>query len=345
MTRQDQRASDGSQAIQAGGNVTVGMTGADVAQIIEALSRDARIGDGLAVAEAHRRIDELRLEMLSRFANAGAANKEAFADPDFQYAIRSAQIGFARSGEEDLKRTLIDMLALRSKANPRSRMALTLNRAIQAASEIPDEELSSLAALFIVTSVRINEELPLTELIADIEGLLEPFIYDVAISESSYFYLESVGCVTISSSGHHSLPDILEESYGNIFSDAIEIPDGRLSPKQIERNFIPLPGGREGLFRFRENSLSAFTARLKGSEFSSAQATFVRGLRASTRWNKDKIRSYVRSTSPVLSRMDDVMETTNAKSCVVTAVGQTVAHTVVANRCEGFDVPLETWIK
>src|SRR6267378_6942313 len=142
MMRQDQSVDAGGAAIQAGRDVVVhsGITAEQMTQIMVAVGKQLAIFTDEARKITDERINAFQRSVLARFAKPGQANPDAFKDPDFQYVLADAQEAVARSGDEAVRETLVDIVARRSMEKDRNRLALTLNHAAKVAADLTENE-------------------------------------------------------------------------------------------------------------------------------------------------------------------------------------------------------------
>jgi polyhydroxyalkanoate synthesis regulator protein len=138
MSRQDQnqRVAEGGEAYQAGRDVVIhnGMSTEQMTEIMVSMARQFSIFQADAMRTVDERLGSFREEVLKTFAEPNRANPEAFRDPDFQYLLNEAQEAYARSGDDVVRDTLVDIIARRSLETGRTRMAMALN---DAATRLP----------------------------------------------------------------------------------------------------------------------------------------------------------------------------------------------------------------
>jgi hypothetical protein len=146
MTRQDQSVDAGGVAMQAGRDVVVhqGISAEQMTEIMVAMGKQVAVFADEARRIADERIAVFRHSILKRFAEPNRADPEAFKEPDFQYLLADAQEAVARSGDEAVRETLVDIVARRSLEKNRSRLALTLNDAATRAANLTQNEFAAL---------------------------------------------------------------------------------------------------------------------------------------------------------------------------------------------------------
>lgn len=71
-------------------------------------------------------------------------------NPDFQYALFSAQREYARVGDEDLGELLVQLLVDRSKIEDRTLIQIVLNQSLAVAPMLTPEQLDALTLIFLI---------------------------------------------------------------------------------------------------------------------------------------------------------------------------------------------------
>ena len=134
---------------------------------------------------------------MKTFAQPGRGNPEAFRDPDFQYMLNDAQTAYARSGDEVVKDTLVDIIARRSLETERSRLAVTLNDAATKVPLLTTNEFAELSLVYVLRHTQnhaVNNFLKLCEYI---RSTVMPFVKDISREDASYWHLEAQSCAAI----------------------------------------------------------------------------------------------------------------------------------------------------
>lgn len=245
MNKQDQRVGDGGEAYQAGRDVTIhrGMSPDQMTEIMMCMARQLAFYQVEAQQTVEYRLTSFREEMLKTFAQPGRGNPEAFRDPDFQYLLNDAQTAYARSGDEAVRDTLVDIIARRSLETERSRIALTLNYAATKAPLLTTNEFAELSLVYIVRYTQngnVNNFIRFCDYIRD---SIIPFIRDISRENASYWHLEAQSCATIDIT-ELMLSNIWKQVYGGILGrgfnrDQLEshLPDGQKNA--LDKFIIP----------------------------------------------------------------------------------------------------------
>ena len=219
-----------------------GVSPDDMKTIMEALASQQVAYTAIAREIVDARLADMEDRILRRFAEDESTRREAFQEPDFQYLLTRAQHAQARSGDPEIAETLVEMIAQRSKETTRSRLALSLNQAVERASTLTTNEFAELSLIFIFRYTVRNGLKNLPEFHGYLNSIFDPFIDDVSLEDSSYAYLEAQGCATRSIAGT-GLDEILKANYPGFLSNGFErdqVSDV-LSDDQISNRAILLP--------------------------------------------------------------------------------------------------------
>jgi hypothetical protein len=157
-SQQQQTGGDSATNVQAGRDVHIhGLTLADARAVaIDVFKANALELQGIAQITALARADEITREFLEKLYASNPALGNHLADPDVQNVLFQAQKEYARSGEEDLKRALIDLLAARATETTRDLRTIALNEAIVSAPKLTEIQRRALAWVFFLKHTRIS---------------------------------------------------------------------------------------------------------------------------------------------------------------------------------------------
>lgn len=215
--KQQQEVSEGGKALQAGGNIVIhnGMSADQMAEIIVSLTQQISTLTDQARVEQEKRFVELKDALLIEFAKPDTkAKAEALSDPDFQYVVRDAHEAFARRGDIDLKVELVNLISERSVHEASTRVAQTLNSAIELAGKLSREEYAALVMLFTMQNVVVNGA-QIDVILGTTDGLYAPFVDHLPSNGFSIQYLQSLGCVNINQIVTNPLAGILVRKYAH----------------------------------------------------------------------------------------------------------------------------------
>lgn len=216
--RQDQRAAEGSIAVQSGGDTTInqGVTPEEIKAIVEGLVDQLPRMAAVATAVIEERLKSFKDEIISRFEQDASTKREAFEDPDFIEVVADAQRGYVRTGKADAHKTLVDLIAERSRQRSGERIAYVLNEAVSVTHKLTSSELSELALVFCIKSIRVGELNSLDIFGSYHQALFADLNESVETQLGSYNYLVAQRCASMSI-GSISLIECWRKTYPGLF--------------------------------------------------------------------------------------------------------------------------------
>jgi hypothetical protein len=349
--RQDQKAADGAVAIQAGGDVAMGISGQQLIEILH-LMLEPYVKEGRD--KAVDRMSHLEAALLPRFSDGADGRQEAFADPDFQGAVRDAAESFARSGEASLQDELANLLVERSKELARTRRALVLNQAIKTAGLLTQEEIGVIGTNFGVLNVFWGVSRP-EDIVAIINHIAEYAIARLSTSRSTYQYLESIGAGSINALIRRHLFSHIFDQYGLIFSDefdeieysqAIQIQEGEGESVlgNVGQYLIAWQVSPTISLKIKGRSRQELADNMKNAGAVGPVADRLLNLAVSKKWNEERVRTFIADNCPRFPEFTELWEQTPLHQFNLTAVGIALGHSQIRRIIPGFDTPLEIWV-
>ncbi len=157
ISKQSQKAGDNSTQMQAGtitNNYYTTITGIDeerarlICQEEYAIARQNWTSEAIAIAD--NRVHQLENKLLPKMI-AYDNTLSFFADPDFQFTLRQAQISAAASERESDYDILSELLLHRIEQGENRERRLGIRKAIEVVNQITDESLIGLAMVYVVS--------------------------------------------------------------------------------------------------------------------------------------------------------------------------------------------------
>lgn len=357
MTKQDQNVETGGQAIQAARDVIItknaAMSAKQMMEIMAAMAKQL----AAFTEEANRTMDErlhsFRDEVLKRFANQETSNSEAFKDPDFQFVLRDAQEAYARSGDDAVRDTLVDIIARRSMETKHDRLAMALNDAARKAPSLTKNEFAELSLCYILRYTKTNTVISFQSFLANVASQIMPFVPDISEEAASYWHLESQGCAKIEV-GEIQIIEIFRRVYGGVLGkgfDRKQLEDhlGADRRSALDGNndqgipwIIPCVNDNA---KFQPNALDRqqFIDRTKATGLGEERLNNVWNLFENTIFSENELIERM-SVIPNVTELFSKWKNTPLKRLSLNTVGMAIAH-ANAVRVINFGAPLTIWIK
>lgn len=360
MSKQQQEVSEGGQALQAGGDIVVhnGMSADQMSEIIVSLTRQIAALTNEAKLEQEKRFGELKDALLLEFAKPETkANAEALSDPDFQYVVKDAHEAFARRGDDDLKVELVNLISERSAHQANTRVAQTLNSAIELAGKLSREEYAALVMLFTMQNVVVNGT-DIDVILNTTDNLLAPFVNDLPADGYSVQYLQSLGCVSINQIVTNPLAGILVRKYAHAVGtgftrDELSTACGdaatlaRVAPLAVAYFDNPTAFQQVSAstaFRFAKGTEPDLSAALDQNGVDADAKKSLLLLLNSKMANEQEVMSAFRQKSKYASALEAFWAITETQQASVNTVGRALAHSAMVSK-GSMTAPLDIWVR
>ncbi len=209
--RQDQRSGDQSLNVQAGGNVTIGLSYSETKDLAQVTARE----EAREVLE--QRMQELSDAIYARLQREkpGEAEKTV-SSPDFQIALFDAQKGYAKTGNAVLRDMLLNLIVNRVGTEEQDLMHAVLGEAIVAAAKLIPAHFDPLTAAFIFRETTFRDPVSQDDLARQYRSALVPFLNGWPPSNATWEYLQYTGCGAIEL-GQIDTARLVRSSYPTLF--------------------------------------------------------------------------------------------------------------------------------
>lgn len=194
-----------------------------------------------ARAVAEERAAKITDEFLAGLDSQQDDTFDALANPDIQVSLSEAQKGYARTGDEDLKESLVELLVHRVGEKTGSLRSIALNEAITSTPKLTEEQRHAIAWVFFIRHTRpMNPGNP-----AGLYQLLQTVAYELSgilpSSREDYLHIEYVGAGTVSVMEFDFVSSIIA-GVESLFTEGFTRDDvGDQIWKPLEENSLLLP--------------------------------------------------------------------------------------------------------
>lgn len=352
---QKQSAEEHSIAIQAGGNVTFGITYSEARQIALDTFRAnfyKLVEDAKELVDA--RVEEVTEKILRRLESESQNGlHKAARDPGFIDSMLCVQKEYAKSGDENLGDLLVDLLVDRSNQDQRTLHQIVLNESIHTAPKLTEGQLAILALVFLFKYTGYDCSLERSEMGKYFDHIA-PFVDKVAAGYHNYQHLQFCGCATIPSSGFQttrSLESIIKKNFQGLFQSGIE-------PSRLETAGLSVSPEELGIFgkcaadtsKFQINAINEthLTALLKARGITPSDPypnheRIVGLFNESTINDYEAIKKICAEVRPYMSSVFDMWQNSIMGQVELTSVGMAIGHANI-KRIAGEFADLSIWL-
>lgn len=221
---QDQKVGSGAVAVQAGGDVNIGMTFTEVRELCQLfLQSNFPALRAEAKATADERVQEFTLKLEQRIADAATKiNPTKFSDPDVQACLNDAVISAARRGDAANPEVLCNLVAERISLTSSPFKDIVLSEAVQVVSKLTAVQISLLSLTFFIQSMTFNNVPNLFFL--DAVGLQAKTIVESSkgLSDAQKQHMQYAGACSILNMVTHNPYELIWGQYKNFGHTNIE---------------------------------------------------------------------------------------------------------------------------
>lgn len=221
-----QEGGDNSQNVQADTVIyQSGISAAEARELaLDVYRANALELRGVAARIAQERVETFIDDFLERLSARGTNTLSALQDPDVQHDIYTAQRDYARSGDESLGQTLIDLLIDRCETPGRELRGIVLNEALSAVAKITEKEIAALTVRWLITSVLQEGLTSPGDLVSWLMANVQPFVTSIPTARVNYEHIEYVGCGTIQI-GSSAFGRVMSGKHPGLFAKGVKASD------------------------------------------------------------------------------------------------------------------------
>ena len=326
---QTQKGGDNSTNIQAGSVVIY--QGPSITEVrdlaLEVFRNNAATLAGEAANIARKRAEEITDDFLERLNAEHPAGLSQAKDPDFQYALLTAQKEYARCGDKELGDLLIDLLVDRSKQESRTILQIVLNESLQVAPKLTRDQLAVLTVTFHTKHTQSNAVNNLGSLCDLFDKNIKEAAGLISDKNPCYQHLEYAGCGAVGVM-QATYAQCLRATYEGLFSrgfDETQFGGSQLQIAFTHPLIIPCTNDptRKQINAMREDVIRSECKRYGVSD---QDAEKLVALQKATLLDDLGVRKLVCDARPYMQRLFDIWDNSQMRLFTLTSVGIAIGH-------------------
>lgn len=349
MGRRDQaqEAGDNSTNYQAGKDIHVHGLSIDEARTValDVFRSNALELAGVAQTLAVTRAEQLTNEFLTKLETEIPERVDQLADPDVQSVLFQAQKEFARSGEDDLRVALVDLLAARVGEEDRNLRTLALNEAIVSAPKLTEKQRRAIAWVFFLKYTRPTNIGTPEDYYLRLKNEVSALGVSLPTGHADYQHVEYVGAGSLSISSRSFASGIMsgvEGFYTKGFAEN-DIDAALLAELQACQFVIPALRDQS---RFQLNLLADEDLEKRATALGlEGRIPDLQNVVSLGRMSEGEVSDEVVARVPEFSALRDTWDDdkTGLRSLTLTSVGLALGH-AYWTRLTGSNASLEIWL-
>lgn len=295
---------------------------------------------------AKQRAEEITESFLEKLSEKAPAAIQEFNQPALQDALFTAQKEFAKSGDKELGDLLVDILVDRANAPIRNMLQIVLDESLKIAPKLTIEQIDTITLNFLIIRTLRNGLRDLQEFNQYLLEAIVPFIENSTTENSSYNFIEYLGCGYVRAGNYGKIEEILLRQYKAMFQKGFSKEEFNTEVGIIEEyNSFIIPCLHDASkFQLNEINDQSLQNRMTERSLNDEQKNKLISI-----WNKytmshSEAKDYLLTVDKGILKLFDLWENSNFKHLELTSVGIAVAH---ANyrRKTGDTIDLSIWIK
>ncbi|WP_448096298.1 LPO_1073/Vpar_1526 family protein [Luteibacter yeojuensis] len=340
---QVQKVGSHGVALQAAGSITYGLSLADMKQLaIDLYDAQMLKLQGVAEAVARERADQIRSEILEAIRTRNPEGVQQAADVDFQHALYGVQRDYARTGDEDLGKLLVDLLVERTKATERDIMQLVLNQALETAAKLSTAQIAAIAVVFVTKNARANGISTLQQFLNYVDVHLLPMARGLKISAASVQYIAAANCGMLSMvSG--SFGEIFVQTYPAFFRKGFT--ESALPPDASPafRNMLMPCLHDQSRLQVRAETIEVLDGMAKSAGLSADEIATLQALFNSDPLSGKEVEDWLVAQRPDMKDVIDAWTSSGLHAFQLNSVGQAIGHARIRQHAPEF-ADLAVWV-
>lgn len=342
---QDQSSGEGGKNYQAGGDIVIHTDLDEMRAVALSVYKENALElRGIAEDVAYARADKLTNEFLGKLHENNPDSVGALSDPDMQSVLFDAQTQYARSGEDDLGKVLVDLLADRAGQEGRTLRTLALNEAITSAPKLTEEQRCVIGLVFILRYARFVGAGNAQKLY---ESFIKPSVLPLAAhipdKQADYQHIEYVGAGSISLS-EIKFGDVIRIGSEGLFTKGFDLED---LPDEWDLTDVSQYGIRRSIRDFQKWQVNAGSVQdveeVAANLGKPAIADQLRKLFEKGIMTGQDVLEELKVLDPDVAEASKKWDDSAAKNLTLTTVGIAIGH-AYWRRVTGNDAPLSFWL-
>ena len=342
---QSQEGGDQSLNIQAQGDVSFGLDYRQTREVAMDVFRANFLQLRDEAAElAFQRAEALINDFLQQAAADGLVEIPEGKNPDFQYAVFSAQREYARSGDEDMGELLVQLLVDRAKIQDRDLTQIVLNESLSVAPKLTLGQFDWLSLIFLLKYQSFGGVRDLPDLYAAFDKFFPPFLVSASRKESASQHLEYAGAAT-----HNAVkmeaPLLLTRSHPGFFKKghAEQVLD-EVGLSEAARVALIVPSQRNpALHEINAANSAEIDVSCQRFGLDRGEAEKLKNLFGRRPLSIPELRAELIAALPWMAQLFDLWDNTPIQNLTLTSVGIAIARANI-KRKTGQDFALSNWM-
>ncbi|WP_425668761.1 LPO_1073/Vpar_1526 family protein [Vibrio owensii] len=305
-----------------------------------------------AAEVARNRAEELTDDFLRTLREQNAGALIEMEQPAMQAALYEAQKQYAKSGDTDLEKMLVDILVQRAQTSERNTKQIVLDEALSVISKLTQEHLNILSLNFTLVRLSKGDLLEPTALLKFLnDELLVFFNSEVEYHKSWFEHLSYTGCVTpLDVGGYHSIPQLLLGQYPALFQkgfDKSQLEEVMGKPIEGFSSFLMPCFHAVNLLQINVMNEELLNQQAIAAGVSTDDANKLKQLFKAHMMNEQEVKEWLVERIPAIEKLIELWGSQQQQFSKIklTTVGIALAQANYKKQVESIEFDLGIWVK
>lgn len=325
-----QESGDNSVNVQVGGDASFGISATEARQIaLDVFKANFYEFSEKAAKKALERAEEITDEFVKKFYAEIPKLENKLEDPAIQNALFNTQKEYAKSGDQDLRDNLLDILVKRIESENQTLAQIVLDEAIIVIPKLTKDQINLLTLIF--STLLLNHH-QVTNVIAFenfINNKVLVFLPDNALTYSFFTHLQFSGCSTLltEAATYKPITEILLNRYnGLLFKGFSELELANEFPNETIKVLPIIIRCLRNLTKLQFNAINVDVLKsvIESNNLIEIEQKIL-NFNAKFAMTSAEVEDYLKQLNPKYSDLKSLWENDDFKSIKLTSVGLAIA--------------------
>jgi hypothetical protein len=295
----------------------------------------------IATARAQKLCDAV----LARLESENPAALNQARDPDFRYALLTAQKAYARNDDQDTGALLVELLVERTREEGQNLAQVVLNEALDIVPRLTKAQIAALTIAFISRRTVNFEVENFAAFLGIMDQQIASYVQNAKLSQAAFSHMAFTGCGQLLPWGGTNLADLFLEKYPGIWQAGFNPNDPALEKLSYETRVKALrpsyhSSGMVEVFDAPNGRGKLIREQLINDD---AQRAELESLLVRNKLSPQEVKERCIAARPYMSALFELWDDTDMKKFDISAIGSAIAHANIIRILPGFG-SISIWI-
>lgn len=295
----------------------------------------------IATARAQKLCDAV----LARLESENPAALNQARDPDFRYALLTAQKAFARNDDQDTGALLVELLVERTREEGQNLAQVVLNEALDIVPRLTKAQIAALTIAFITRRTLNFHVQNFPAFLEIMDQQVAPYVQNAKLSEAAFSHMAFTGCGQLLQWSGTTLAEVFLQKYPGIWQAGFTPNDPALEKLSYNTRVKVLRASSHSPGMVEIFDVPGEKGRLIRQQLieDDAQRAEVESLLVRKQFSAQEVKERCIAARPYMALLFEIWDDTDMKKFDISAIGSAIAHANIIRILPQFGL-LSLWI-